>query len=113
MIIIWGFRSFTKVLGSAGAYRCSHCGNVQNWNVVRIRKWFTIFWIPLIPCGTQYLMLCPICSYGVKLKNKEEAVQRIMVMPGNVQQNQGQPDQWQNQGQPFNVPYTNHNGENQ
>ena len=48
-----------------------------------------------------------------EIKNKEEAVQRIMVMPGNVQQNQGQPDQWQNQGQPFNVPYTNNNGENQ
>ena len=51
-------------LGSAGARVCPNCGNRAEWSNVRVRTWFTLFFIPVFPYKTQRFAMCPICKYG-------------------------------------------------
>lgn len=60
MILIWGFKARFKKL-SGGEFHCPHEGVDRPYALVAVRKWFTFFWIPLIPlkelgehveCGT-------------------------------------------------------------
>lgn len=46
---------------------CSNCKN-QTWlHYVSSKKWFSLFFIPLIPYGHRHLLLCPICTRGILL----------------------------------------------
>lgn len=68
MLIIWGFRNTEKVFGyTEQPYRCNHCNNVSYYKVFRRIKWFTLFWIPVIPVGFTYYCCCPVCNYGQKV----------------------------------------------
>lgn len=61
---IIGFgKQTSEDLGSAGIRRCPHCGNTREWRNLRVRTWFTLFFIPLVPYKTEYVALCPICGY--------------------------------------------------
>lgn len=72
MFIIWGTKSFEKVLGySQMSYQCGHCNNASQYKIFRRRKWFTLFWIPIIPLGSHYFIACPICNYGREIKKAE------------------------------------------
>ncbi len=79
MFIIFGWgRQTLKSFGPVLKYHCDHCHNEKHWVLYCKRTWFTLFFIPVIPYSTEYLMLCPICKYGVKLeKNKFEEYKAI------------------------------------
>ncbi len=69
MFIVFGWgRQTVKEHGPVLKYHCSHCNNDKHWILYTRRTWFTLFFIPVIPYSTEYLMLCPICKYGVKLE---------------------------------------------
>jgi hypothetical protein len=65
MLIIWGWRSLLKVLG-VGEFHCPRCQADVSYRHVRPRRWFTLFFIPVIPlrwgdpfvecgrCGSAY-----------------------------------------------------------
>lgn len=72
MIIIWGFREIVKELGFVGYYHCNRCNNDGNWQLRKETNWFTLFFIPIIPCGTRYYVYCPICRTEIRVP-KEEA----------------------------------------
>ncbi|GAA5872888.1 hypothetical protein JCM1840_005879 [Sporobolomyces johnsonii] len=46
---------------------CPRCKNaaVQPY---RRRKWFELFWIPLIPLGSKHVWFCPICQWSGPLE---------------------------------------------
>lgn len=68
MFIIWGSRTIEKNLGhSQETYMCRHCNNASNYKIFHRTKWFTLFWIPIIPLGRKYFVACPICNYGNEL----------------------------------------------
>lgn len=48
MLLIWGFRTLLTVIAS-GHFACPHCETDAAYQHVRPRRWFTIFFIPLIP----------------------------------------------------------------
>lgn len=48
MIIIWGWRAVTYVLGT-GQFFCPRCGGDAPYRHLRLRRWFTLFFIPVIP----------------------------------------------------------------
>ena len=50
MILIWGFRARAKAIGS-GEFFCSRCGADRSYVLQQIRRWFTLFFIPLFPAG--------------------------------------------------------------
>lgn len=48
MLFIWGFKIRSKVL-SAHTFFCQECGGDRAGHLLADRRWFTLFWIPLIP----------------------------------------------------------------
>lgn len=48
MIIIWGWRAVSYVLGT-GQFFCPRCGGDAPYRHLRQRRWFTFFFIPVIP----------------------------------------------------------------
>ncbi|GCE14156.1 zinc-ribbon domain-containing protein [Tengunoibacter tsumagoiensis] len=68
-MIIWGLRSRNKVLGQV-QYTCSRCGNNSFHSMVRYRRWFTLFFIPLIPFNTRTISRCNICGFQENIANQ-------------------------------------------
>lgn len=65
MFVIFGWgRSTRRILGWALSQMCPRCHNQRPWAVVRIRRWFTLFFIPVFPYASRYLKMCPVCSFG-------------------------------------------------
>jgi hypothetical protein len=74
-MFIWGWgKQLTKEFGSINGIHCPHCNNDAPWLIKRMSRWFTFFFIPVIPYSWEYLLICSICSYGAPLdkKNFEE-----------------------------------------
>lgn len=67
MLIIWGFRVFYRTLGE-GVFHCRKCGGDRQYRHRAGRRFFTLFFIPVIPlaktgehvqcttCKTRYVM---------------------------------------------------------
>lgn len=71
MIIFgWGRQTF-KLIGVVYKNLCSHCHNEDYWVLTRIRTWFTLFFIPIIPYSTKYFLSCPVCKYGATLDSAQ------------------------------------------
>lgn len=52
MLLIWGWRSRSKVLARGGFF-CPHCGGDRQYAHKQARRWFTLFFIPIIPLKVQ------------------------------------------------------------
>lgn len=49
-MLIWGFRArWTRRKGETGTFFCPNCGGDRSWVRVVLRRWFTFFFIPMIP----------------------------------------------------------------
>ena len=48
MLLVWGFKVRYSDAGN-GTFYCPHEGGDRPYTVKQARKWFTFFWIPLIP----------------------------------------------------------------
>lgn len=71
MIIFgWGKQTIWNV-GAVFKQLCSHCNNEEYWVLVRKTTWFTLFFVPVIPYKTEWLLICPVCKYGVELKAEQ------------------------------------------
>ena len=86
MFIVWGSRTTKKLLGNAKVYNCGHCNNANPFQVICVKNWFTLFWIPIFPTSVNYFIMCPICGDGFKLK-KEQAMAEV-VSQGSEQSEQ-------------------------
>ena len=65
MLLLFGIITRTKILGS-GTFHCRNEGGERNYLLLEARRWFTLFFIPVIPlkvlgelvqcssCGVQY-----------------------------------------------------------
>lgn len=79
MFIIFGFNKQTLTKhGPVFRNRCDRCNNEELWLLFTRRTWFTLFFIPVIPYATQYLLVCPICSYGLVItREKFEELKKV------------------------------------
>lgn len=72
MFIIFGWgRQTIRFIGYTAIRLCSDCGNASPWSVAHIRRWFTIFFIPVIPYESRYVAMCPVCRRGFELDAQE------------------------------------------
>ncbi len=71
MIILWGFRKMQKLFGQSGPYTCNNCHNHTLFEIIRVRNWFTLFFIPLFPVSGKYYNLCPVCRQGYELTKQQ------------------------------------------
>lgn len=71
VIFGWGFQT-TKYFGvEDNDYLCPICRNVVNRHLLRVRVWFSLFFIPVFPYSSKYYCLCPICEKGIELTKSE------------------------------------------
>jgi Tellurite resistance protein TerB len=50
MLIIFGTRARAKAVAT-GRFFCSRCGADRNYVLQQIRRWFTLFFVPVLPMG--------------------------------------------------------------
>lgn len=74
-MIIFGMRTMSKTLAMITLV-CGRCGNPSAHRIVQRSRWFTLFFIPLIPLGFSRYSTCTYCGATAKL-TKEEA-QRLV-----------------------------------
>jgi hypothetical protein len=67
MILIWGFRVRFKTL-LEGVFFCPSCGGDRGYVRKQARRWFTFFFIPLIPLGNvgDEFVECTTCKSAYK-----------------------------------------------
>lgn len=67
LFIIFGSKYREKEYDRAWPVQCPQCRNECYYRPVKQRKWFHVFWIPIIPWRKQYWLSCPVCETGYKL----------------------------------------------
>ena len=85
-MIIYGVKVFNKIIGYFGeVHECDNCHKKYKSGILKTKKWIHIMFIPLIPIGTSYKKICPICYKQEKLTKKE--AKELMKFPDNSGQN--------------------------
>ena len=72
MFIIWGWRAVKALLGT-GTFYCPRCQGDRGYRHFAARRWFTLFFIPMIPLkalGTY--VECDVC-HGTFVESVLEA----------------------------------------
>jgi zinc-ribbon family len=67
-----------KDQGAVVPLTCPNCNNDTMFRYILARKWFRLYFIPLIPYDTKHFLLCPVCTSGKELTGQE--VQRAKQM---------------------------------
>jgi len=65
MFFLFGMRRKTKPIGQTER-SCSKCTRSTMHTGVELRRWFTLFLIPVIPLGTSYAIRCNLCGLTLK-----------------------------------------------
>lgn len=61
MLLIFGIRESEDLLGTLN-YVCDVCGHQAAHQVIRRRRRFSLFFIPLFSVGTRYVDVCIWCA---------------------------------------------------
>jgi len=62
VIFIWGWRAVSLLLGT-GFFHCPHCQADSEYKHLRSRRWFTVFFLPVIPLNKLgEHVLCQRCA---------------------------------------------------
>lgn len=78
-MIIFGFGGGRpKDRGPVVPARCPNCGNENYLRHVSSTRWFSLFFIPLIPYSTKHFLLCPVCTQGRLLTRDQAAKAETM-----------------------------------
>ena len=88
MLIIFGLRRRGYRLANVFAM-CGICHTPAAQAVVRIKTFFTLFFIPLIPVGTKYRSTCTMCGGTIEL-SRDQADQAMVTMQQQQAQAQAQ-----------------------
>jgi hypothetical protein len=57
---------------------CPNCHNQVFLHHVRSKKRFSLYFVPVVPYGTDDYLVCPICSRGLQLSNTQLPYVRSM-----------------------------------
>ncbi|RYM34797.1 hypothetical protein ERX46_05330 [Brumimicrobium glaciale] len=67
MFVIFGTLQITTSFGPVEQNQYQNYNNTEFWQLNRLSKFFTLFFIPIFPYNTIYWYYCPICNYGIEL----------------------------------------------
>ena len=84
MVFLAGWGQNGRIMGNSLPILCTHCNNEKPHNVIEQNKKVTVFFVPVAKWEYKYYLLCPICSRGYDLKNKENALKIIADSFGGV-----------------------------
>ena len=76
LLILFGTQDRRKVVAD-GQFICQKCGVKREYEVISIKEWFTLFFIPILPTanneGRQEFVECKTCK---KVYDADELVKR-------------------------------------
>jgi len=87
-MLIWGFRWKTLSLGQI-AYICSQCSRSTVHTAIVERGRLTIFFIPLIPIGSRYRIVCNLCGLRLRAAGDLEEQLRGLERTGQLEPRTG------------------------
>jgi hypothetical protein len=74
MVVIFGFGPGKQEdLGEAVQVVCPNCHNQVILHHVRSKKTVRLYFVPVVPYGTDDYLVCPICSRGMQLSRAQVA----------------------------------------
>lgn len=71
LLLFFGLKTRTKDYGGAYPTPCANCDAEVLYRLIKLRTWFHIWWIPLIPWTARHQLRCPECGYGYRLSESE------------------------------------------
>lgn len=79
MFFLFGVRTKAKPLGQM-EYPCSKCARSTMFTAIESKRWFTLFFIPVIPLGGNHLIRCNLCGLTLKYSPELKAQLTAKVM---------------------------------
>lgn len=79
MVVIFGWGAGkAQDLGEVAPTTCPNCHNQVFLHHIRSDKKISLYFIPLVPYGSDEYLACPICKFGIQLNaGQREAVARM------------------------------------
>src|SRR6266480_6463990 len=72
MVVIFGFGpGQPEDLGEAVATVCPNCHNQVVLHHVQSKKKVSLYFVPVVPYGTDDYLVCPVCSRGMQLSRTQ------------------------------------------
>jgi hypothetical protein len=72
MVVIFGFgRGKQKDLGEIAPNVCPNCHNQVFFHHVRSKKSVRLYFVPVVPYGTDNYLVCPICSRALQISKAQ------------------------------------------
>ena len=79
MVVIFGFGPGKQEdLGEVALVVCPNCHNQVFLHHVRSKKTVRLYFVPVVPYGTDDYLVCPICSRGLQLSRTQLSHVRTM-----------------------------------
>jgi zinc-ribbon family len=72
MLLIFGMRSRSHQHGACVAASCPRCHNEVVLIYLVVTRWFTLFFIPVIPTSKRRMLMCPICQWNREVPKASE-----------------------------------------
>ena len=72
MFFLLGTRTKAKAIGQLGR-PCAKCGKHTMQTAVESKRWFTLFFIPVIPLGSSQVVRCNLCGLTLKASPELQA----------------------------------------
>jgi zinc ribbon protein len=67
-MIIFGIRGGKRNdHGPALPVTCPNCNNQTFYRYLTVTKWFTLFFIPVVPISSKHYLMCPVCTRATEL----------------------------------------------
>ena len=79
MLIIFGMRNRVHQHGPCVAASCPRCHNEVVLIYAVVTRWFTLFFIPVIPIKRTRMLICPICSWRREVPKASEPLALEMI----------------------------------
>jgi hypothetical protein len=78
-IIIFGMRRRAKQHGGCVAASCPRCHNEVVLVYLVVTRYFSLFFIPVIPISKKRMLMCPICSWQRDIPKASEHLALEMI----------------------------------
>jgi zinc-ribbon family/Tellurite resistance protein TerB len=86
-VIIFGLSVFRFGLIGTGRFHCPNCGGDRNYQHKRLRRFFTLFFLPVIPLGTVgEVVTCQTCRkrFDPAVLRRPTATQMASALPAGM-----------------------------
>jgi uncharacterized protein YbaR (Trm112 family) len=80
MVVVFGWGAGeTRDRGEVVEVRCPTCHNDVYLHAIRSSQEFSLYFIPLVPYGSNEYLACPICRHGLRIGTQHAGAVRAMI----------------------------------